>query len=532
MLALFDKVKAGFSCTGGVAWQFVGNMSKLATDFFMDARVYEAQLDSADSEVFHSVVLGLQEKVDALLRQAAALKETYKHSKASFDNILATMHQEIHDFANQTSRCLSNEYKCCSFNRIAQDHQFMDVTPFVSNVIQNMCTFDTLLTSHQLGWSVVPLQILMAPILMEATATPCHLEFVQYLTEQSLHVQQSIRVSNTAPAPVPVPHPVDINLDSEQENPSSSKPKTSDPDSPKTHPTPHSNPPVTPSKPLVMPTKPEVPTPLKEPDAMPSKTPGATPTKPPVTPLTSLDPSLRPPAMPKKHVLMPQKAIPGGSGNSAKDILDRVTAKYRAGMSPQYSNVLVLLTSGKSSQVVATKHMDPDTPADGDHANHPYIKPVRSDSDSDHKKVEPPNKKAKHDPGSGLEVTDAGSHGSKKKSSKKSTKKMPKSKKIVMSDSDSSESEKLCGKLCSQPTKEEVEKHQCQCADKWTSDLPSLQSYWQRKGIIPDNPPPHNYKDHSNYIRQVLCNNKSASLSIHHISNLLKHYSKDSSSSR
>ena len=38
-LALFDKVKAGFSGTGGVALQFVGDMSKLATDFFMDARM-------------------------------------------------------------------------------------------------------------------------------------------------------------------------------------------------------------------------------------------------------------------------------------------------------------------------------------------------------------------------------------------------------------------------------------------------------------------------------------------------------------
>ena len=55
-LALFDKVKAGFSGTGGVAWQFVGHMSKLATDFFMDTRVYEAQLDSTNSGVsLHSV---------------------------------------------------------------------------------------------------------------------------------------------------------------------------------------------------------------------------------------------------------------------------------------------------------------------------------------------------------------------------------------------------------------------------------------------------------------------------------------------
>ena len=57
-----------------------------------------------------------------------------------------------------------------------------------------------------------------------------------------------------------------------------------------------------------------------------------------------------------------------------------------------------------------------------------------------------------------------------------------------------------------------------------------MQSYWQWKGIIPDNPPPNDFKDHSDYIRQVLCNNKSAGLSIHHISGLLKHYSKDQSS--
>ena len=126
-LALFNKVKAGFSSTGGVARQFVGDMSKLATNFIMDARVYEAQLDSTDTEAFHSAVLGLQEKVDSLLRQAATLEEAYKHSKMSFDDILATLHQEIHDFANQVSRCLCNEYKCCLFNRIAQDHPFMKV---------------------------------------------------------------------------------------------------------------------------------------------------------------------------------------------------------------------------------------------------------------------------------------------------------------------------------------------------------------------------------------------------------------------
>ena len=242
------------------------------------------------------------------------------------------------------------------------------------------------------------------------------------------------------------------------------------------------------SKPPVMPTKPET---------MPSKTPGVTPTKPEATPSKTLDASLRPPAMPKKCTLMPQKAIPGGSGNSAKDIMDHVTAKYGSSMSPQYSNVLVLLTSGKSSQAAAPKRTDPNTPTGGDHA---YIRLTRSDSDSDCKKAEPPNKKAKHDPGSGPEAADTRSRGSKKKSSKKTSKKTPKSKKTITSDFDSSESENLCGKLCSQPTNEEIEKCQCRRTDKWASDLLSMQSYWQQKGIIPESPPPHDYKDHSDYI--------------------------------
>ena len=361
----------------------------------------------------------------------------------------------------------------------------MDVTPFVTDVIQNMCTFDTLLTSHQLGWSTVPLQILMAPIWTEAAAMPCHLEFVQYLTERSLHMQWSIQMSHIAPtsAPAPAPHPAGVNLESEQENPSSSRPKISNPNSPETCPTPcsispdaPSKPPVTPTKPGAMPLKTPSGTPSKTPVVTPSKTPSATLTKPPATPLTCSDPSLGPPAMPRKRTLMPQKAVSGGSGNSAKDILDCVPTRYGAGMSPQYSNVLALLTSGKSSQVAAPKRLNSDAPASGGHADHPYIKPARSDSDSNRKKVEPPNKKAKCDPSSGLEVADTGSRGSKK-SLKKTTKKTPKSKKTVTLDSDSSESEHLCGKLRSQPTKEEIKKCQCWCADKWASDLPSMQSY-------------------------------------------------------
>ena len=103
MLPLFDKVKAGFSGTGGVVKQFISNMSKLATDFFMDVRMYKEQLDSADTEAFQTAVVGLRDRVNELLQQATILKDKYQHSKVSFDTILVTMHQEICDFATQAS---------------------------------------------------------------------------------------------------------------------------------------------------------------------------------------------------------------------------------------------------------------------------------------------------------------------------------------------------------------------------------------------------------------------------------------------
>ena len=139
-----------------------------------------------------------------------------------------------------------------------------------------------------------------------------------------------------------------------------------------------------PLKPGVMPSKTPCGTPSKTPGVTPSKDPGSMPTKPPSMPSTSSEPSLGPPAMPRKHALMPQKAVSDGLSDSAKDILDCVTTKYGVGMSPQYSNVLVLLTSGKSSRVAAPKQLDSDTPAGGGHTDHPYIKLARIDSESNH----------------------------------------------------------------------------------------------------------------------------------------------------
>ena len=115
---------------------------------------------------------------------------------------------------------------------------------------------------------------------------------------------------------------------------------------------------------------------------------------------------------------------------------------------------------------------------------------------------------------------------------KKSSKRVPKSKKTISMDlDDSKDSEDLCGKLCSQPTEDKVSKCRCRCTEKWgfrPARCPTCTV--SRKESSQRNPPLHNFKDHSNYIRQLMCNNESR-LCIAPIADLLIQYRKDSSSS-
>ena len=157
------------------------------------------------------------------------------------------MCKEVCDFVLKASKQYCEVYKCQTFDRIAEDHAFMDVTPFVSVIVQNICTLEALLASHQVGWLTVPLQIMMVPVLLtEVTAVPSHLEFIHYFMQWSLHIQQATQESN----PQPLQHPKGISIESEQEG-VNAKPK----DSPLKPSGLLSKPPAMPAEPLKMPTK-------------------------------------------------------------------------------------------------------------------------------------------------------------------------------------------------------------------------------------------------------------------------------------
>ena len=139
-------------------------------------------------QAFNTALEGLWERVAELICQANTLEVVCENSRVSFDTMLNNTHQEIQRYVCRASKHHCKEYKCKIYDQIAGDHTFMDVMPFVSVVIHNICTLKVLLASHQVEWSTVPLQIMMAPMFMDVVAVPSHLEFVQYFTQWSLHV--------------------------------------------------------------------------------------------------------------------------------------------------------------------------------------------------------------------------------------------------------------------------------------------------------------------------------------------------------
>ena len=141
-------------------------------------------------------------------------------------------------------------------------------------------------------------------------------------------------------------------------------------------------------------------------------------------------------------------------------------------------------------------------------------------------------KKQKHDSGSGPDVANTESGGTKKHKPKKGKKKEPPKSRKTISESESSDGgEAMCSKLCSQPTEEEISKCQSWRTDKWSLDLPSVNSYCRHKGIILENPLAFSLKYHSNYIRQMLQTNE-LGLFIMPLSELLVQYKKDTSDTR
>ena len=170
-LMLLSKIQEGFTVTGGVAKTFVENMTALAIKFFQDAQKHKAKITSPDAIVFRQGLEKIREQAMDLIKAAEELEVGYDNSRAEFNSILKKTMKAVRRYVNK-----AYDFNLCSYKQV-------NVGMFVPIIIQNSCTHMALLISHCLSQSIVPIQVTMAPLLLDAQAASGQMQFVHYLSE-------------------------------------------------------------------------------------------------------------------------------------------------------------------------------------------------------------------------------------------------------------------------------------------------------------------------------------------------------------
>ena len=69
-LILLDKIRQGFTETGGSARKFIKEKTAAAVQFFRDAQTFEDKLASPNVQAFHEGLKQIRQKVDELMEEA------------------------------------------------------------------------------------------------------------------------------------------------------------------------------------------------------------------------------------------------------------------------------------------------------------------------------------------------------------------------------------------------------------------------------------------------------------------------------
>ena len=214
-LILLDKVRQGFMEMGDRTRQFVKEMTVMAVQFFRDAQTFKAKLASPDAQVFHEGLEQIRQKVVNLMEEADNMTETYEMSKLGFNKILQRTMKTVCRYLNMAVNYNCSVYKSNVFGLLAKHSNVVGMGAFVPVIVQTTSTHMTLLTSQHMNQSVVPLNITMVPLMLDAEAVKWCMSFVKFLTQWSLNAKEKVgpQLPPTPSAPPLVPKNVNLESD-------------------------------------------------------------------------------------------------------------------------------------------------------------------------------------------------------------------------------------------------------------------------------------------------------------------------------
>ena len=146
----------------------------------------EAKLESSEALKFREAVNGMKGSIRDLIRRTASAEESYKGAAANFDNILASVSDEVKEFVELQGKEQCQAYISRCMEWIRGVHGSLDGTQFIPMVVTNATTHHALALNQRVNQSQIPLQIMISPMHTQAATMGAGLKFVEFLSRQVL----------------------------------------------------------------------------------------------------------------------------------------------------------------------------------------------------------------------------------------------------------------------------------------------------------------------------------------------------------
>ena len=182
-MAMLDRVLSGFKRLGGRTREYIFETAAIAINFFSRAGDMEAELESSEALKFREAVNGMKESICDLIRRTASAEESYEDASANFDNILASVSDELKEFVELKGEEQCQTYIAKCLEQIRGVHGSLDGTQFIPMIISNVMTHHTLALNQSVNQSQIPLQIMMSPMRTQAATMGAGLKFIEFLSK-------------------------------------------------------------------------------------------------------------------------------------------------------------------------------------------------------------------------------------------------------------------------------------------------------------------------------------------------------------
>ena len=187
---LLKKVHEAFIVTGRIAQKFVDDMATAGLNSICDATAYEEELSSSDGIVFAAGLTRIQNRITELIREASELEVVYKESQKKFTRVLKQVEEEVGKYLETQATADSTVFMDESFDNLRRYSNSFNISPFVPVVVGMAVMHHALLTSLWVNVSHFSLKLFLSPLESDTTAALGQMALLQYVTQQSVAIQE------------------------------------------------------------------------------------------------------------------------------------------------------------------------------------------------------------------------------------------------------------------------------------------------------------------------------------------------------